>query len=313
MKRFWALVFVFVILFSTSVFAADTTRIGGIATVTGNFAAYGAAEMESVKMAANETNAACGVLDKKLELVMYDCRARSEDMVSAARRLVQQDKVTAVIGPSGSGLRIAASPVFNQGKIPRPGTPPTNPKVTVYEKGKVKPYNFRIYFLDPYQEKMPAIFAARDIKAKTAAILYDIASDYSHGPREFFKTNVAADGGKIIADEGLRGEDVDFRAQLTRIKLANLDVIVFPIMEKCLPPAVKQAREMGMTPPVLGGGDGGFIWEIAGNEATKNIFWVSHVDKAAPLPADFFAKYRKQTGTECQEFTNTVMAYDRVY
>lgn len=314
MKKLFTLVFVFVMLFSLPAFAANTIKIGEIATVTGDFAAYGVAEVESVKMAVNEINAAGGILGKKIELIVYDCRTRNEDMVNAARRLVQQDKVTAVIGPSGSGLCIAASPIFNQGKVAHLGTLPTNPKVTVDEKGKVKPYNFRICFLDPYQGKMLSIFAVKDLKAKKAAILYDVASDYSHGLREFFKKDFTASGGKIVADEGHRGEDVDFRAQLTKIKLANPDVIVFPTMGKCLPLAVKQAREMGMKQPIIGGdGYGDFMWEIAGKEAMKNTFWVSHVDKADPRLKEFFAKYKKQTGTECQEFMNAVMAYDCVY
>lgn len=314
MKRFFTVVMVCIMLFAMPALAADTIKIGEIATVTGDFAAYGVAETESVKMAVNEINAAGGIMGKQIELIMYDCRTRNEDMINAARRLVQQDKVAAVIGPSGSGLCLAASATFNQGKVPHLGTLPTNPKVTVGEDGKVKPYNFRICFLDPYQGKMLAIFAAQDLKAKTAAVLYDVASDYSHGLREFFKTNFTAMGGKIIADEGHRGEDVDFRAQLTKIKQANPDVLCFPTMGKCLPLAVKQAREMGMTQPIIGGdGYGDFMWEIAGETAMKNTFWVSHVDKADPLLTDFFKKYEKQTGTECQEFMNAVMAYDCVY
>ena len=150
------------VFFTTKRFAGDTIKIGEIATVTGDFAAYGVAEVESVKMAVNEINEAGGILGKKIKLIMYDCRTRNEDMVNAARRLVQQDKVTAVIGPSGSGLCIAASPIFNQGKVSHLGTLPTNPKVTVDEQGKVKPYNFRICFLDPYQGKILAAFAAKD-------------------------------------------------------------------------------------------------------------------------------------------------------
>ena len=190
-----------IMLLALPAFAADTIKIGEIATVTGDFAAYGVAEVEAVKMAVSEINAKGGVLGKKLEIVMYDCRTRNEDMVNAARRLVQQDKVVAVIGPSGSGLCIAASPVFNQGKVPHIGTLPTNPNVTVDEKGKVKPYNFRICFLDPYQGKILAVFAAQDLKAKKAAILYDVSSDYSHGLREFFIKSFKAAGGTIVADE----------------------------------------------------------------------------------------------------------------
>lgn len=303
-----------VMLLATPVFAGNTIKIGEIATVTGDFAAYGVAEVEAVKMAVKEINAKGGILGKKVEVVMYDCRTRNEDMVNAARRLVQQDKVTAVIGPSGSGLCIAASPVFNSGKVPHLGTLPTNPNVTKDEKGKVKPYNFRICFLDPYQGKMLAVFAAKDMKWKKAAILYDVSSDYSHGLREFFTKSFKDYGGKIVADEGHRGEDVDFRAQLTKIMQSNPDVLVLPTMGKCLPLAVKQAREMGMKQPIIGGdGYGDFMWEIAGKEAMKNTFWISHVAKEDPALKDFFAKYKKQAGTECQEFMNAVMAYDCVF
>ena len=300
-------------LFSVPAFAGDTIRIGEIATVTGDFAAYGVAEVESVKIAVEEINAAGGILGKKVEVVMYDCRTRQEDMVNAARRLVEQDKVCAVIGPSGSGLCIAASPVFNRGKVPHIGTLPTNPLVTVDEKGNVRPYNFRICFLDPYQGKMIAVFAAQDLKKKKAAVLYDVSSDYSQGLREFFIKSFKEYGGSIVADEGHRGEDVDFRAQLTVIKQANPDVLVIPTMGKCLPLAVKQARELGLSMEIIGGdGYGDFMWEIAG-DAMKSTYWVSHVDKADPVLAGFFKKYEEKTGTECMEFMNAVMAYDSVY
>ncbi|GAB1428381.1 hypothetical protein MASR2M17_18110 [Aminivibrio sp.] len=114
-----ALVLVFLLgCMALPLYAADTIKIGEIATVTGDFAAYGVAEVESVKIAVDEINKAGGILGKQVEVIMYDCRTRQEDMVNAARRLVEQDKVTAVIGPSSSGLCIAAASVFNGGKIP---------------------------------------------------------------------------------------------------------------------------------------------------------------------------------------------------
>ncbi|MDR1133236.1 MAG: ABC transporter substrate-binding protein [Synergistaceae bacterium] len=299
--------------------ASDATgaapiKIGEIATITGDFAAYGVAEEESVKIAVKEINEAGGILGRPIEIIMYDCRTRNEDMVNAARRLVQQDKVSAVIGPSGSSLCISASPVFNEARVPHIGTLPTNPFVTVDEAGKVKPYNFRICFLDPYQGRILSIFATQNLNAKTAAVLYDVSSDYSEGLREFFVKDFEASGGRIIANEGHRTDDVDFRAQLTKIKDTNPDILVLPTMGKCLPLAVKQAREIGITVPIIGGdGYGDFMWEITGQEAMANTFWVSHVDKADPTLADFFRKYEEATGTECQEFMNAVMAYDSVY
>jgi len=298
-------------------FAANVIKVGEIATQTGDFAAYGQAEIEAIKIAVKEINAAGGVdvagEKMQVEVVMYDCRTRQEDMVNAARRLVEQDKVVAVIGPSGSGLCIAASPIFNNGKVPHIGTLPTNPLVTVDESGAVKPYNFRICFLDPYQGKMIAFFSAKSLNKKKAAILYDVSSDYSQGLREFFLESFKEYGGEIVADEGHRGEDVDFRAQLTKIKDSNPDVIVMPTMGKCTPLAVKQARELGMEVPIVGGdGYGDFMWEIAG-DSLLNTFWVSHVDKADPTLAKFFADYEKESGTECQEFMNAIMAYDSMY
>ena len=309
-----ALVLVFLLgCMALPLYAADTIKIGEIATVTGDFAAYGVAEVESVKIAVDEINKSGGILGKQVEVIMYDCRTRQEDMVNAARRLVEQDKVTAVIGPSGSGLCIAAAPGFNRGKVPHLGTLPTNPLVTVDEKGNVRPYNFRICFLDPYQGKMIAVFAAKDLGRKKAAVLYDVSSDYSQGLREFFIKSFKEYGGEIVADEGHRGEDVDFRAQLTDIQNANPDVLVIPTMGKCLPLAVKQARELGLNVEIIGGdGYGDFMWEIAG-DAMKDSYWVSHVDRFDPTLADFFAKYEKATGTECMEFMNAVMAYDCVY
>lgn len=302
-----------VCLLAVPAFGADPIKVGEIATVTGDFAAYGVAEVESVKIAAEEINAAGGILGRPVEIIMYDCRTRQEDMVNAARRLVEQDKVCAVIGPSGSGLCIAASPVFNRGKVPHLGTLPTNPLVTVDEKGNVRPYNFRICFLDPYQGKMIAVFSAKELGKKKAGVLYDVSSDYSQGLREFFIKSFKEYGGEIVADEGHRGEDVDFRAQLTVIKDAKPDVLVIPTMGKCLPLAVKQARDLGIEVPIVGGdGYGDFMWEIAG-DAMRDTYWVSHVDRYDPTLEAFFNKYEEKTGTECMEFMNAIMAYDCLY
>lgn len=313
MKKSMVFLTAFLLFVAAPAAASDAIRVGEIATVTGDFAAYGVAEVESVKIAVEEINAAGGVLGRKLEVVMYDCRTRQEDMVNAARRLVEQDKVVAVIGPSGSGLCIAAAPIFNRGKVAHLGTLPTNPLVTVDEAGKVRPYNFRICFLDPYQGRMMAYFAAKDLNASKAAVLYDVSSDYSQGQREFFVKGFKEFGGKIVADEGFRGEDVDFRSQLTNIKEKKPDVLIFPFMGKALPLAVKQARELGIKTVIVGGdGYGDFMWEVAG-DALGDTYWVSHVDRYDPTLKDFFEKYRKEAGTECQEFMNAVMAYDCVY
>ena len=110
MKKFLSIV-VAVAMFAFPAFAAEEVLVGEISTSTGDFAAYGFAEVESVKIALEEINAAGGVKvgDAMLPMrvIQYDCRTRNEDMVNAARRLVNQDKVVAVIGRSGSGKSTA--------------------------------------------------------------------------------------------------------------------------------------------------------------------------------------------------------------
>ena len=296
-------------------FAAEgPIKVGQIVALTGEHAAYGQAERDAVELAIEEINAAGGVLGRKIELVVYDNRTRQEDMVNATRRLVTEDKVCAIIGPNGSGMHIAAAPIIERGGVPEIGTLPTNPLVTVDEAGKTRPWNFRICFLDPYQGKVMAYFATHNLQKKTAAILYDVASEYSQGLREFFLEDFKNYGGTVVVDEGYRAGDVDFRAQLTRIAESNADVLILPNLGKDMALIIKQARELGMKDIAFLGGDayGEFMWEIAG-DALEGSYWVSHVAPDDEALTPFFENYKKKFSKECSEFMNGVLAYDCAY
>ena len=297
-------------------FAADTIKIGSLVALTGDWAAYGQTEERSGQLAVDEINAAGGVLGKQVELVVYDFRTREEDAVNAVRRMIEVDKVVAIVGANGSGINNATKSVVNALKVPQLGTVSTNPDVTVDPNtGKAYPYSFRICFTDPYQGKLIAFFAANNLERMNAAILYDIGSDYSHGLREFFIENYENYGGNIVADLAFRaGTDVDFRAQLTEIKDKKADVLILPDMGKEMALIMKQARELGMDDIIFVGGDGygEFMWEIAG-DAMENSYWINHVAPEDPAMAPFFAAYKEKYKDECKEFTNGILAYDGVY
>ncbi len=159
-------------------------------------------------LAVKEINEKGGVLGKKLEVIMYDRRTRNEDMVNAARRLTKQDKVTAVIGPSGSGLCIAAAPVFNDAKVPHIGMLPTNPSVTGRRKRKSKTLQLSAFASSTHtREQYFLCFATQDLKAKKAAVLYDVSSDYSQGLREYFYQRLQRIGRQdSCRDEGHRAD-----------------------------------------------------------------------------------------------------------
>ena len=208
----------------------------------------------------------------------------NEILKNAVRRMVEVDKVVAILGAMMSGVNIATGPLVNRYEIPQVGTATTNPLVTVDAEGNVYPYSFRVCFTDPYQGKLIAYFAVKELNRMNAAILYDIGSDYSQGLREFFIKSYEEYGGKVTADLAFRaGTDVDFRAQLTEIRDKKADILVLPDMGKEMALIMKQARELGMDDIIFIGGDGygDFMWEIAG-DAMEGSYWVNHVAPEDP-------------------------------
>ena len=317
-KKALAIVAILIIAFCGWYFAGhgakqdsgDTINIGYLAALTGDFAAYGTAEANSAQLIIDEVNAKGGMFGKKLKLVVYDTKSKSEDAVNAVRRMIENDHVCAVLGTNTSGITLSTAPIVNKAQVPQIATCATNPLVTVDEKGNVRPYSFRVCFIDPYQGKVAAELAVNDLGTKKAAILYNVGSDYAQGLREFFIKSFTELGGKVVADEGYRDADVDFRAQLTKVKEKGADVMFLPGMGKDMALIIKQAKELGINIKVIGGdGYADFMSEIAG-DAMKGTYWVNHTYLGDPQMVPVFAKYKETYKDECKEFTNLTMAYD---
>ncbi|OUO93972.1 ABC transporter substrate-binding protein [Cloacibacillus sp. An23] len=301
---------VIVVLAAGAAFAAEPIKIGYLAALTGDYAQYGITEVNMAKLFVDEVNAKGGVLGRPLELVPYDTKTRNEDAVNAVRRMIEVDKVCAIVGANSSGINIATAPIVADGKVPQIGTVASNPFVTVDNKGKVRPYSFRICFTDPYQGALAADLAYNDLKKSKAAILYNVGSDYAHGLREFFIKRYEELGGKIVADEGFRETDVDFRAQLTKIKNSGAEMMLLPGMGKDMALAIKQAQELGLDITIVGGdGYAEFMNEIAG-PAMVGTYWVNHTYMEDPAMAPIFARYKEKYNDECKEFVNGTMSYD---
>ncbi len=304
------LALIIVVSAAGAAFAAEPIKIGYLAALTGDYAAYGQTEVNMAKMVVNDINKAGGLLGRPIELVAYDTKTRNEDAVNAVRRMIENDKVCVIVGANSSGINIATAPIVDKGKTPQISTVGTNPLVTVDNKGKVRPYSFRICFTDPYQGALGADLAYVDLGKKKAAILYNVGSDYAHGLREFFIKNYEKLGGKIAADEGYRETDVDFRAQLTKIKNSGADALFLPGMGKDMALIIKQAKELGMDITIIGGdGYGEFMNEIAG-DSMKGTYWINHTYLDDPGMKPIFARYKEEYNDDCKEFVNGTMAYD---
>jgi len=274
----------------------DVIKIGWIGSLTGDQAVWGTCESNTVKMLIEETNAKGGILGKQVEGVYYDTKGDAAEAVNAVKRLISQDKVVAILGPNASGQALAISSVLDQYKVSDIATVATNPKVTVNDDGSVKPYNFRVCFIDPYQGAVAAGYAFDKLGYKNAAILYDVASDYSQGFTEFFEKTFTEKGGKIVAKEAFKEGDVDFRPQLSKIKESNPDVILMPYYYKEVALSANQARELGITATLMGG-DGWPSDQLMtmAADAIEGSYIVNHLDfndpEVKPLQDAYKAKF----------------------
>jgi branched-chain amino acid transport system substrate-binding protein len=276
--------------------AEETIKIGWIGSLTGDQAVWGTCESNTIKMLIEEVNAKGGILGKQVEGIYYDTKGDAAEAVNATKRLITQDGVVAILGPNASGQAISISAVLEQYKVPDIATVATNPKVTVSDDGKVKDYNFRVCFIDPYQGAVAAGYAYDKLGLKNAAVLYDVASDYSQGFTEYFEKTFTEKGGKIVAKEGFKEGDVDFRPQLSKIKEANPDVILMPYYYKEVALSANQARELGIEATLMGG-DGWPSDQLMtmAKDAIEGSYIVNHLDfndpEVKPLQDAYKAKY----------------------
>ena len=291
--------------------SADVIKIGHAVALTGDSSMWGQAEKNALEMEIEKINKAGGVIGKKLQLIAYDTRADATEAVNVTKRFVSQDKVSAIIGPGQSGVAIAMTSVTEPGKVPFVATTATNPKVTVDDKtNKVRNYAFRTCFIDPFQGTVAAQFAVKELKAKNAAIIYDVGSDYSAFLGKYFIEEFNKQQGTIVANEAFRSNELDFRAILGKVKQTNPDVIFVPTMQKEAALILKQARDLGITAKFLGGDGWGSPDLITlGGSAVEGAFFVNLTSIDDPDIQNFIKEYKAKYNQE-PVMPNPVMAVD---
>lgn len=276
---------------------ADVIKIGVFEPMTGANAAGGALEVEGIKLA-NKLYPT--VLGKKVELVVVDNKSDKVEAASAASRLIEKDKVNAIIGSWGSSLSMAAGDVAKQAQIPVVAPSATNPLVTLGND-----FYFRVCFIDPFQGEVMAKYAYNNLSAKKVAIIQEVSSDYSIGLAKYFTDafkKLTGDDKAIIAVSNYNTGDQDFTAQLTNIGAKNPDVIFAPgnFTESAL--IIKQARQLGIKAPILGGD----TWEVPqfieiGGAAAEGAIFSTFFSPEKPITKEsekFLAEYKNEFGTK---------------
>lgn len=277
---------------------SDEVRLAYIGPLSGDGAPWGTVEANAVKMLTEEYNAKGGLGGKQIKLFTYDNRMDNVETTNAARKAIESDKVHAIICCNASGNTIALASVAEQAKIPYIATTSTNPKATVAD-GKVRPFAFRVAFTDPFQGTVAATYAIKELKAKKAAVLYEVGSDYSVGLSDYFQRSFKEQGGQIVDVEGYKTGDVDFRAQLSKIKTAEPDILFFPALYKEIALGTTQARQLGIKATFLGGDTwlNGDIFTLS-PESIQGAYFVAPLSNDDPTFKEFKARYKAKFGSE---------------
>lgn len=284
----------------------DKILVGEFASMTGGTSTFGIATHEGIQLAIDEANAAGGVSGKQIELKTEDDRSKPEDATTVVTKLVTQDNVAAVLGEVSSTRSMNGAAVCQPNKTPMITPSSTNPEVT--KKGD---YIFRVCFTDDFQAAVAATFA-KDQGYKKVAIFKDIKNDYSVGFAKFFTEVFTKNGGAISGEQTYQEGDQDFKAQLNSIKATNPDAILVPGYYSEVGTIARQAREIGLNVPLIGG-DG---WDspqlIPGaGTALENCFFTDHsfsVDATETEAKAFVEAYRKKYNKDPDALT--ALGYD---
>lgn len=293
---------------------SNTVKIGGNFELTGNVATYGTSMNNGAQLAVEQKGK---LLDKELKYVSYDNKSDKTEVASVAKKLASE-KVVGVVGPATTGDASVSIPVNEQAKIPTVFPATTGDGVTLKnaeDASSVYEYIYRVCFSDSYQGVVGANFVHKKFGNAKVAILQDTGNDYSKGLADAFEKTYTDSkiGGTVVTREYYQSKDTDFQAVLTTLKSKDFDVLYVPGYYEEVGLIIKQAREMGITQPIVGG-DGlssDKLAALAGNSSNlSNVYYTSHfstLSDDADVQA-FVQAYKEKYGTNPDTFA--ALSYD---
>jgi branched-chain amino acid transport system substrate-binding protein len=249
--------------------AAAVIKIGSYLPMTGPAAAMGQMVWEGIQVAHRLQPR---VLGQPVQLVLVDTRSDRIEAANAVSRLIESDKVAAIIGEVISSDTLAGVPIAERAGVPNISPTATNPLVTQNRR-----FAFRACFVDSLQGRVAARFAWENLKARRVAVLIDQAQDYCVGLAKFFMDEFKRRGGQIVSISYIQTGDQDFSAQISALKGAHPDLIFAPnyYAEDAL--LAKQLQDLGVKTPILTG-DGAQVPELIsiGGPAVDGMYFTAH-------------------------------------
>lgn len=254
--------------------------VGFVGPLTGDAASIGTVAKAGAELAVQEVNAAGGINGRQLNVIYEDTQCASTPANNAANKLMNVDKVTAILGGTCSTETSAFAPAAMQNKTIVLSYCSSAPSLS-----KTGKYFFRDYPSDLLQGKIMAEYAYNTLGARDVYILYHV-SDWGTGLKDIFSQRFQELGGTVLGTDGSQQENRDYRTQLAKVKASDAHFVYAPMYTEGSAAAMKQAKELGLTAQLLGGD----TWDDTKfQESVKNLGTFIYPKIATP-PADEFNK-----------------------
>jgi len=286
-----------------------TFRIGAILPLTGAQAFFGEEARDGGLLAVERINEDGGLLGRELVLLWEDDENRPELTINAFTRLTTRERVRIIFGSATSGATMAITD-----RAQRAGVLVMTPSATNINVTLAGDFIFRACFIDPFQGLVVADFAFGELGLRRAAVLFDIGADYNTGLAEAFRDRFVQLGGEIVAWESYMSGDVDFSAQVTRIRAVEPEMVFLPNFLNDVALQSIQLRDQGVD-AVLLGGDGwdGLVGLMDAGGAGDEIvggFWSSafSVDTPDPRGVAFVEAFQARFNRPASQFA--ALGYD---
>ncbi len=284
----------------------ETIRIGYIGPLTGDAVSYGVDTLNGAKIAVDEVNAAGGVNGVKVELIAEDSKCNGADSASATQKLVNVDKVVAIIGGQCSSETLAAAPIAEAGKVVVISPISSSPDITT-----AGDYIFRVYPSDALKGKALAAYFLKANFTKVAIISEN--TDFCQGIRSSVKKDLPP-GVKIVFDENVDPGTKDYRTLMTRLKDIDFDVFITNGQsDATVAEMAKQLRALGMKQQMVGTdtADSATLGQIA-KEAVEGLkpLSVPMLSEADVAAADFAKTFRDRHGEPKATMFFAALAHD---
>ncbi len=288
--------------------AGGSIKIGGLAPMTGDVSVYGIAASNGAKLAFGEINKNGGINGQQIDFVVLDEKGDVTEAINAYNKLVDQEKVVAILGDVTSKPTISVAQLAAKTNMPL-----LTPTATALDVTKQGSNIFRACYIDPFQGKIMAVFAADTLKVKKVAVIYNSGDDYSVGLMEAFKAEAASKGLELVASEGYSKGDTDFKAQLTTIAESGAEALFVPDYYNTVSLIANQAKTVGLTIPLMGADGWDGILTVGEPTEIEGYYFCNHysTQDSDPKVQNFLAAYKSAYGEEANALA--ALGYDAAY